>query len=174
MLEEDQLYPGQATFQVFLLLLALVCVPWMLCTKPYLLWKEHQKITEQGYHGIGANGNDALSNEDESDAEGGGHAVAAGEMDEEHVRLFLGAVLPEYEPNLVRRLQEFDMGEHVIHQVIRALRSSFPKLALWLTVFRSNQTRSSSAWDASPTPRRTSVFGPSRSPMRSSPRSCGR
>ena len=43
-------------------------------------------ITEQGYHGIGANGNDALSGEDESDAEGGGHAVVSAEMDEEHVR----------------------------------------------------------------------------------------
>ncbi|KAL8283216.1 hypothetical protein RQP46_005994 [Phenoliferia psychrophenolica] len=99
-LPEDQLYPGQATIQVFLLLLALVCVPWMLCTKPYLLWKEHQKITEQGYHGIGANGHDALSQEDESDAEGGGHAVVSAEMDEEH---------------------EFDMGEHVIHQVIHTI-----------------------------------------------------
>ncbi|KAM0756349.1 V0/A0 complex, 116-kDa subunit of ATPase [Meredithblackwellia eburnea MCA 4105] len=99
---EDQLYPGQATVQVFLLLLALVCVPWMLCTKPYLLWKEHQKIAEQGYHGIGANGNGAIAAEDheESDAEGGGHAVVAEEMDEEH---------------------EFDMGEHVIHQVIHTI-----------------------------------------------------
>ncbi|KAK4705814.1 V-type H+-transporting ATPase subunit a, partial [Phenoliferia sp. Uapishka_3] len=102
-LPEDELYSGQATFQVFLLLLALVCVPWMLCTKPYLLWKEHQKIVDQGYHGIGGPSG-ALSSEDvdESDAEGasGGHAVVNQEMDEEH---------------------EFDMGEHVIHQVIHTI-----------------------------------------------------
>ncbi|KAI5479605.1 V-type H+-transporting ATPase subunit I [Pseudohyphozyma bogoriensis] len=96
---EDQLYPGQAGIQVFLLLLALVCVPWMLCTKPYLIWKEHQKVTEQGYHGIGSNGNGAIS-ADDSDAEGAGHAVVAEEMDEEH---------------------EFDFGEHVIHQVIHTI-----------------------------------------------------
>lgn len=71
----------------------------MLLTKPYLLWKEHQKIAEQGYHGISANGNGgAISAGDDSDAEGAGHAVVAEEMDEEH---------------------EFDMGELAIHQIIR-------------------------------------------------------
>lgn len=87
-----------------LLLLAFVCVPWMLCTKPYLMYREHQKIKEQGYHGVSSgantNGGGLLSGTDDEgdDVNGQGHAVVAEEMDEEH---------------------EFDMGEHVIHQIIR-------------------------------------------------------
>lgn len=70
----------------------------MLCCKPYLLYREHKRIVEQGYHGIGANGS-RVSGEhtDDSDAEGG-HAMLAEDMEEEH---------------------EFDMSEHIIHQVIR-------------------------------------------------------
>ena len=112
----EQLYSGQAAVQVFLLLLALVCVPWMLCTKPYLLYREHKKIVEQGYHGIESTdahngGNGALLSSDENDHDdeneqagqasggfGGQAPAVAEEMSEEH---------------------EFDMGEHVIHQVIR-------------------------------------------------------
>ncbi|EEF49468.1 V-type proton ATPase subunit a3 [Ricinus communis] len=41
-LEENQLFPGQKTAQLVLLLLALVSVPWMLLPKPLLLKKQHQ------------------------------------------------------------------------------------------------------------------------------------
>jgi V-type H+-transporting ATPase subunit a len=47
---ESQLFRGQGLLQIFLLLLALVCVPWMLCAKPYILYREHKKIKGQGYH----------------------------------------------------------------------------------------------------------------------------
>ena len=101
---EEQLYSGQAFVQVVLLLLALVCVPWMLCTRPYLEYREMQKIKEQGYHGIGGSGHGAngdYATEDETDAEDGGangHAVSqpVEEAEESH-----------------------DFGEVVIHQVIR-------------------------------------------------------
>ncbi|KAI9206859.1 V-type ATPase, V0 complex, 116kDa subunit family [Polychytrium aggregatum] len=45
----DQLFPGQANLQMLLLLIAFACVPWMLFSKPYLLWKEHQKHVAAGY-----------------------------------------------------------------------------------------------------------------------------
>jgi V-type H+-transporting ATPase subunit a len=83
-----QLYKGQAFVQVCLLLLALVCVPWMLCLKPYVLWKEHQKIKGQGYQGIGAGGagedEPRLSTTQEmtDEEDGNGHAVAEAEEDE--------------------------------------------------------------------------------------------
>lgn len=83
--EKQQLFPGQGFIQVVLLLVALVCVPWMLCLKPYVLWREHQKIKGQGYQGVG----DAprLSTQDmEDEEEGNGHIVAQ-QMDEEHVRV---------------------------------------------------------------------------------------
>ncbi|GAA5989283.1 hypothetical protein JCM10908_001240 [Rhodotorula pacifica] len=103
---DEQLYPGQAFVQVVLLLLALVCVPWMLCTRPYLEYREMQKIKEQGYHGIGGAGHGAngdYTTEDETDAEDGGangHAVS--------------------EP--VESAEEsHDFSEVVIHQVIHTI-----------------------------------------------------
>ncbi|KAG6653366.1 hypothetical protein I3843_05G063300 [Carya illinoinensis] len=41
-LGENQLFAGQKTVQLVLLLLALVAVPWMLLPKPFLLKKQHQ------------------------------------------------------------------------------------------------------------------------------------
>ncbi|KAJ1557664.1 H(+)-transporting V0 sector ATPase subunit a, partial [Nowakowskiella sp. JEL0078] len=38
--KSQELYTGQATVQLFLLFAAVVCVPWMLIGKPYLVWKE--------------------------------------------------------------------------------------------------------------------------------------
>ncbi|ORY48231.1 V0/A0 complex, 116-kDa subunit of ATPase [Rhizoclosmatium globosum] len=43
------LYPGQATLQTFLILLWVICIPWMLLVKPYMLKWEHNKHIEQGY-----------------------------------------------------------------------------------------------------------------------------
>jgi len=48
-----QLYRGQGTVQLILLLLAGICVPWLLLTKPYLAWKEMHKTQGQGYMTIG-------------------------------------------------------------------------------------------------------------------------
>lgn len=50
---EDPLYAGQAGVQTCLLLLAVVCVPWMLCTKPYLVWQEKKKREAEGYRALG-------------------------------------------------------------------------------------------------------------------------
>lgn len=98
-----QLYAGQGFIQVVLLLVALVCVPWMLCLKPYVLWKEHQRIVAQGYgvltgqdNGNGRNSNEGLEEEEE------GHAtqVAGDENTDEH---------------------PFEMGDIIIHQVIHTI-----------------------------------------------------
>ncbi|KAF8177611.1 V-type ATPase, V0 complex, 116kDa subunit family [Pholiota molesta] len=102
-----QLYRGQGTIQVVLLLLAAICVPWLLLTKPYLAWKEMHKIKGQGYisigHGEGAGGDmqpftSGVSPEDEE--EGNGQAVLqASEEEGEH----------------------HDFGEVIIHQVIHTI-----------------------------------------------------
>jgi V-type H+-transporting ATPase subunit a len=51
--QDEQLFSGQGTVQLGLVIIAGICVPWMLCTKPYILWKEMNRMKEQGYGQIG-------------------------------------------------------------------------------------------------------------------------
>lgn len=95
---EAQLYKGQATVQMGLLLLALVCVPWMLCMKPYLLWKEHRQRQGAGYHAVGSTQGEQRIHANEDDE----RAMAEELMDDE-----------EEEP--------FEIGEVVIHQIIHTI-----------------------------------------------------
>ncbi|CAI9769858.1 unnamed protein product [Fraxinus pennsylvanica] len=48
-LGENQLFPGQKTTQLVLLLLALVSVPWMLLPKPFLLKLQHNRHHGESY-----------------------------------------------------------------------------------------------------------------------------
>lgn len=113
------LYPGQAFIQTVLLMIALICVPWMLCVKPYILWRDNKKIVEQGYtHLGGASGGRAYDDdydagEDGPDRDGstnannrvsqnGGANGGQEQMNEEHK-------------------DEFEFGEIAIHQVIHTI-----------------------------------------------------
>lgn len=110
----EELYPGQAAVQIVLLLVALVCVPWMLMLKPlYLRW-EHNKHRAAGYQGLGEVARvSALDDEDDDnergrdsvDSDGSGHVLIAEEMREE---------------------EEFEFSEIVIHQVIHTIGKSQP------------------------------------------------
>jgi V-type H+-transporting ATPase subunit a len=75
---ETQLYRGQATIQVILLLLAAICVPWLLVTKPYVIWKEMKTTRGQGYVGLN-NGDDVVRDHPddtlEGEEEGDGRAI---------------------------------------------------------------------------------------------------
>jgi V-type H+-transporting ATPase subunit a len=81
---ETQLYPGQAYVQVVLLLLAFICVPWLLITKPYFAWKEMKRIQGEGYMGLvdTARDDEVLEGEEE----GNGRAIVE-DAEDEHVRL---------------------------------------------------------------------------------------
>jgi len=83
----SQLYSGQGFVQVVLLLIALVCVPWMLCLKPFMLYKEHQRIVAQGYRGLTGqeNGGRISTGEDLEDEEEGAGQPVAEDMEEDHV-----------------------------------------------------------------------------------------
>ncbi|KAH7914088.1 V-type ATPase, V0 complex, 116kDa subunit family [Hygrophoropsis aurantiaca] len=100
---QTQLYPGQGFVQVVLVLLALVCVPWMLCMKPYFQWKELQQIQGQGYVGLGHHDDAPRESSDEVleiEEEGNGRVIVE-EMEENH--------------------EQHDFSEVVIHQVIHTI-----------------------------------------------------
>ncbi|WVQ80551.1 hypothetical protein IAT38_002656 [Cryptococcus sp. DSM 104549] len=98
-----QLYAGQGFIQTVLLLIALVCVPWMLALKPYMLWKEHKEIAEQGYQGLQGNENGRHSTSGDT---------AAGE-EEEEVGMAVAESSDDEHP--------FDMGDIIVHQVIHTI-----------------------------------------------------
>lgn len=79
---EVQLYPGQELVQTVLLLLAGICVPWLLITKPYIAWKEMKRIQAQGYTGLGENPRDDPDDVLEAEEEGNGRAVIEDAHDE--------------------------------------------------------------------------------------------
>jgi len=99
---DSRLYRGQGFVQVVLLLIAAVCVPWMLCVKPYLVWKETKGEQRGGYTGLPGNDDEygARLEDLEGEEEGHGQAIAA-EMSEEH--------------------EQHDFSEVVIHQVIHTI-----------------------------------------------------
>jgi len=97
---EAPLYPGQRIIQNILLLVALICVPWLLLVKPlYLRW-ENSRAHSAGYTGIGEH--DVRISVEEDDAANGGEVVIA-EMGNEQ----------EHEG--------FEFGEVMIHQVIHTI-----------------------------------------------------
>ncbi len=119
-----QLYRGQATIQVVLLLLAAVCVPWLLISKPYLVWKETQRPA--GYISIGhgeAAGDmhtfaSGVSPEDEE--EGNGQSMLQAAEEEAGVSyLCLSAYFPLFHIGFLQ--EHHDFGEVVIHQIIHTI-----------------------------------------------------
>jgi V-type H+-transporting ATPase subunit a len=82
--EGSRLYRGQGFVQTVLLLIAAVCVPWMLCVKPYLLWKEMKGVQSAGYRGLAGNDDDYSPREEGLEGEEEGRAIAA-DVDDEHV-----------------------------------------------------------------------------------------
>ncbi|KAG0296376.1 H(+)-transporting V0 sector ATPase subunit a [Dissophora globulifera] len=96
--EGDRLYAGQGFIQGVLVLIALICIPWMLFLKPYYLKWEHNQARSMGYHQPSEN-HVRISTDSNHSEEAGGAVVAE---DVEHE-------------------EEFDFGEEMIHQVIHTI-----------------------------------------------------
>ncbi|SAM02848.1 hypothetical protein [Absidia glauca] len=91
----EQLYSGQGVVQVFLVLIAVICVPWMWFAKPYYLKKQHSM---HQYSSVA----DDEAIPDEDDVLNVHAPTGTGAVDD-----------PEEE--------EFDFGEEMIHQTIHTI-----------------------------------------------------
>ncbi|KAG0330687.1 H(+)-transporting V0 sector ATPase subunit a [Podila horticola] len=94
----DKLYPGQGFVQGLLVLIAFICIPWMLFLKPYYLKHEHNKARAMGYHQPSEN-YVRISTDSNHEGEAGGAVVAEDSGHEE----------------------EFEFSEELIHQVIHTI-----------------------------------------------------
>ncbi|KAI8337465.1 V-type ATPase, V0 complex, 116kDa subunit family [Chlamydoabsidia padenii] len=91
----EQLYSGQGVVQVFLVLIAVICVPWMWFGKPYYLKKQHSM---HQYASV-ADDEHATDEEDALNVHAPSGTGAADDPEEE----------------------EFDFGEEMIHQTIHTI-----------------------------------------------------
>lgn len=112
---DEQLYPGQGTVQIFLLLIAVAQVPVMLFLKPFWLRYEHNRARALGYRGLGEHSRVSALEED-GDVDGGllgnRHSLAS---DGEGVAM-LAQDMGDGEEH-----EEFDFGDIMIHQVIHTI-----------------------------------------------------
>jgi V-type H+-transporting ATPase subunit a len=130
---EEELYPGQATVQVILLLLAFVNVPILLLLKPlYLRW-ENNRARAKGYRGIGETSrvsalDDDENEEDSSAMNGGGQGRDSMGSDGEGVAMITQDIDDEEH-------EEFEFGEVMIHQTIHTIgKSTHPNPYLFHTI----------------------------------------
>ena len=98
-------YAGQKGIQTILVLTALVCVPWMLCIKPYILKKEHDQAK------YFANTVNQVNSEIRNENYGGEHTVS---MEQNSTAEASGAHGDAH-------VAEFDLGEVIIHQAIHTI-----------------------------------------------------
>jgi V-type H+-transporting ATPase subunit a len=110
------LYPGQATVQVILLLMALVCVPILLFLKPFYLRWEHNKTKALGYRSIGETARVSALDDDDDDTNGhaNGGRDSFGDDDE-------GVAMITQDIGHGEEHEEFDFGEIMIHQIIHTI-----------------------------------------------------
>ncbi|XP_057788453.1 V-type proton ATPase subunit a3 [Salvia miltiorrhiza] len=104
-LGENQLFAGQKTLQLVLLLLALVSVPWMLLPKPFLLKMQHERHHGEAYA--------PLPETEESLQSGAGHNDAHGHEEFEFSEVFVHQLI------------------HTIEFVLGAVSNTASYLRLW-------------------------------------------
>ncbi|CCK73117.1 H(+)-transporting V0 sector ATPase subunit a KNAG_0M02640 [Huiozyma naganishii CBS 8797] len=100
-----ELYPHQALLQKFLLLVALISVPWLLLYKPLVLRRMNNKATGRGYQSIHEQqASEALldTQRDSTDMEG-------------------TMVITDFENSENGESTEFNFGDVMIHQVIHTI-----------------------------------------------------
>lgn len=123
-LKAGQLYSGQAVVQTILLILAGISVPWMLCVKPYILWKMHQRNIAAGYRTVDG---DSPSTRSHASDPGGTSLVESRNNVNDVSEVINGANLVAHaEQNsgnhsAAHGKEKFEMGEIIVHQVIHTI-----------------------------------------------------
>ncbi|MBE3043032.1 V-type ATPase subunit a family protein, partial [Candidatus Bathyarchaeota archaeon] len=110
---DGQLYPGQQFVQNMLLLIALAQVPLMLGVKPYILWRENQRLRGKGYRAIGETSHIVAADSD--DEEGAGRGANG------HRSLDEGSPMITENIDEGAEHEEFELSEVIIHQVIHTI-----------------------------------------------------
>ena len=116
---DEPLYRGQQVVQNLLLLIAFICVPWLLLMKPlYLRWESKRNLA-RGYAGLPVRGgHQRVSSEEEPfSAIDGRFSLGEGEEDADGEE---GMVLMEMQL-LDEHHEDFDFSEAMIHQVIHTI-----------------------------------------------------
>lgn len=148
---DEQLYPGQAGVQVFLLLLALVQVPILLFLKPFWLRYEHNQARAKGYRALGETQRVSALDDEDGD---NGHAIDGRpsiNSDDEGVAMITQNIDDEEH-------EEFDFSEVMIHQIIHTIgkdTSVTPQVCLGFLL----TPKQNSVSTAFPIPPRTFVCG---------------
>ncbi|KAI0205455.1 V-type ATPase, V0 complex, 116kDa subunit family [Astrocystis sublimbata] len=149
---DEELYSGQATVQVTLLLLAFAQVPVLLFLKPFYLRREHNRARGQGYRGIGEHARvSALDDED------GGHTAGNGNNGRPSIETEDGEVVAMIahggDDEDEEGHGEFEFSEVMIHQVIHTIEfclncisHTASYLRLW-ALSLAHQQLSSVLWD---------------------------
>ena len=110
---EEPLYSGQATIQIILVLVAVICVPVLLLLKPLYLRYEHNKARALGYRGIGETSRvSALDNDDDGQMMNGGRDSMG--SDGEAAAMITQDIGDEEH-------EEFEFSEEMIHQTIHTI-----------------------------------------------------
>lgn len=133
---EDPLYTGQKFVQVALVVVALMCVPWLLLYKPMVLRRENNRAREMGYRDINSHLDHVLQLHEEEEAleqVGNGHLTRddddnladlglEDEVDQlsEHFT-FPNDIEPMHHNSGGHGEEEFNLMDVVIHQVIHTI-----------------------------------------------------
>ncbi|ORY01540.1 V0/A0 complex, 116-kDa subunit of ATPase [Basidiobolus meristosporus CBS 931.73] len=106
---KDQLYSGQGTIQLVLIFIAVVCIPWMLLTKPFILKYKHSKKDRSAPAEILVNSEETGLSSDEDKLKPN-HENPEGSKDPGRI--------PEDSKN---DHEIFEFGDIMIHQVIHTI-----------------------------------------------------
>lgn len=123
---EEQLYPGQKFVQIVLVLIAAVCVPWILIYKPLTLKRKNDRAVQMGYSDLNSLANHSLQLHEEEEAINLENELNYDPPDEVDMLDDAYRFPNDIEPLHVNSGShgdggEFNFGDIVIHQVIHTI-----------------------------------------------------